>query len=325
VVTAERLVPDDQDEKLFLLEDLSLVLGPDFHRINDAPFDAAELDAAMVELAEALAGQDRRSAVALAAALNSWLERDGASADLSALDRALRSDLPERLADFERLLGASPITLEDLPAALRERWINDDGQQLIEIAPRENLNDNEAAARFVTEVRDVLPSATGLPVVYQEASSTIVRAFLQALSLALAMVAVLLVLFMRSIRDVLLVLIPILFAAAVTAGLAVLFGLPFNFANIIALPLLIGVGVDNGIHMVHRMQTEPPPDAEPLHTSTSRAVLASGLTTIASFGNLAFSAHYGMSSMGQLLTIGMLVTLVATLVLLPALIKLRAA
>jgi hypothetical protein len=96
-----------------------------------------------------------------------------------------------------------------------------------------------------------------------------------------------------------------------------------NFANIIALPLLVGVGVDSGIHMVHRMRTEPPRDGQPLHTSTSRAVLASGLTTIASFGNLAFSAHLGMASMGQLLTIGMGVTLLATLVLLPALMRLK--
>jgi predicted RND superfamily exporter protein len=77
--------------------------------------------------------------------------------------------------------------------------------------------------------------------------------------------------------------------------------------------------------MVHRMRTEPPADADPLRTSTSRAVLASGLTTIASFGNLAFSAHFGMSSMGQLLTIGMLVTLAATLILLPALLRIRPA
>ena len=96
-----------------------------------------------------------------------------------------------------------------------------------------------------------------------------------------------------------------------------------NFANIIALPLLVGVGVDNGIHMVHRMRTEPPADGDALHTSTSRAVVASGLTTIASFGNLAYSSHLGMASMGKLLTLGMVVTMVATLVLLPALLRLR--
>jgi hypothetical protein len=125
------------------------------------------------------------------------------------------------------------------------------------------------------------------------------------------------------LRETVLVLIPILFAATLSAGIAVWFDLAFNFANIIALPLLIGVGVDNGIHIVHRMRTEPSATGSPLATSTSRAVLASGLTTIASFGNLAFSKHVGMASMGRLLTIGMVVTLVATLILLPALLSQR--
>ena len=140
----------------------------------------------------------------------------------------------------------------------------------------------------------------------------------------LIMVSVLLVVLLRRLSDVLLVIAPILFAAGATAGLTVWLGIPFNFANIIALPLLVGVGVDNGVHMVHRMRTEPPKDGEPFSTSTSRAVLAAGLTTIASFGNLAFSAHVGMASMGKLLSLGMAMTLAATLILLPALLKLRA-
>lgn len=140
---------------------------------------------------------------------------------------------------------------------------------------------------------------------------------------ALIMVSVILWIFLRSVAESLLVIVPVVLAAAVTAALTVLLGLQFNFANIIALPLLLGVGVDSGIHMVHRMRTEPPVDGRILNTSTSRAVLASGLTTIVSFGNLAFSTHLGMASMGQLLTLGMLVTLVATLILLPALFMLR--
>jgi hypothetical protein len=173
----------------------------------------------------------------------------------------------------------------------------------------------------VTAVRSVVPNATGLPVVHQEASATVVRSFQLAFLYALALVSLLLLFFLRGGGDMLLVLVPILFAATVTAAATVWLGIPFNFANIIALPLLVGVGVDNGIHLVHRMRTEPPKDGEPLNTSTSRAVLASGLTTIASFGNLAFSAHVGMASMGQLLTVGMAVMLAATLILLPALLR----
>jgi hypothetical protein len=295
---------------------------------------ADELRTALAGLEAILVDRTRPIAGRLRQALIDWREHyaaigsegsEAGDARLAALDQALRSNLPQRLNALADLLGATEFTFEDLPAVMRDRWVNAAGQQLIEITPVENLNDNAAAARFVAEVQSILPNATGLPVVYQQASRTIVRAFTQALGLALIMVTILLAVFLRNGRDVLLVIVPILFAATVTAGLAAVFGLPFNFANIIALPRLVGVGVDNGIHMVHRMRTEPPADADPLRTSTSRAVLASGLTTIASFGNLAFSAHFGMSSMGQLLTIGMLVTLAATLILLPALLRIRPA
>jgi predicted RND superfamily exporter protein len=190
--------------------------------------------------------------------------------------------------------------------------------------PSENVNDNEAAERFVDAVRAVVPSATGLPVVHREASATVVYSFRLALTYALVMVAALLFVFLRRIVDVLLVIGPIVVAAAATAGVSALLGMPFNFANIIALPLLVGVGVDNGIHIVHRAHRETSSRGDALGTSTSRAVFASGITTIASFGNLAFSPHVGMASMGMLLTLGMVVTMVATLLLLPALLALRA-
>jgi predicted RND superfamily exporter protein len=148
------------------------------------------------------------------------------------------------------------------------------------------------------------------------------RAFAQALLYAFVAVALMLLLFLRSAYDTLLVMLPIVFAAVVTAGFSTMIGMELNFANIIALPLLIGIGVDSGIHVVHRMRTEPPPDANPLHTSTSRAVFASALTTVASFGNLAFASHVGMASMGQLLSLGMLMSLVSVLILLPALMRL---
>lgn len=242
---------------------------------------------------------------------------------LQQLDRDLRSDLPAELEALDTRLSGRPFGIADLPEPLRERWVADNGHELVEFVPAEDLNDNAAAARFVAAVRAVAPRATGLPVVYQEASRTIVSAFIEALSYALIMVTVLLLVLLRRVRDTALVIAPILFAAVMTAAVAVWLDLPFNFANIIALPLLIGVGVDNGIHIVHRMRTEPPSAGGPFATSTSRAVLASGLTTIASFGNLAFSGHVGMASMGQLLTIGMVVTLIATLILLPALLSRR--
>ena len=155
-----------------------------------------------------------------------------------------------------------------------------------------------------------------MPVVYQEASATVVDAFARALIYAFVMVAAIIWLVLRRLKDTLLVLVPIALASVLTAGLTVLIGMPFNYANIIALPLLVGIGVDNGIHVVHRMRTEAA--ARLFDTSTMRAVLASGLTTVASFGNLAFSAHVGTASMGILLALGLVTSMAATLVVLPA-------
>jgi predicted RND superfamily exporter protein len=135
------------------------------------------------------------------------------------------------------------------------------------------------------------------------------------------MVAVIIWLMLRDFKDTLLVLVPIALASVLTAALTVAVGMPFNYANIIALPLLVGIGVDNGIHVVHRIRTE---SGERLFaTSTMRAVLASGLTTVASFGNLAFSPHVGTASMGVLLALGLVASMASTLIVLPAWLALR--
>jgi uncharacterized protein len=327
VRTVASLVPDAQEDKILLLEDIGLFMGPGFADLERLPADPEELRTALEDLRRSVEG-DTEAGQRLAAALDALLaalardDADAATARLTTLDAALTSDLPQQLERLATGVAAEPFGRDALPPDLTERWLNG-GRELIEIVPAENVNDNAAAERFVDAVRSIVPNATGLPVVHQEASGTVIESFQLAMLYATVLVTVLLLVFLRRIVDTILVLVPIAFAAGATAGITVWLGIPFNFANIIALPLLLGVGVDNGIHMVHRMRAEPPRDGELVGTSTSRAVLASGLTTIASFGNLAFSPHVGMASMGQLLTLGMTMMLLATLVLLPALLKLR--
>jgi hypothetical protein len=326
VTTVDSLIPDDQAEKILILEDIDLFMGPGFSEIEPASADPQSLLAALGSLRDALAAlpQPGREALDLRRSLDALLVRTreaGGDEALRRLDSALLGDLPVLLAQLETGLGATAFGRDQLPLELSSRWIDVDGGELIEMAPRDDITDADAAAKFVDAVRDVVPSATGLPVVYREAARTVVKSFQMALTYAIVLVAIILVAFLRSIRDSLLALVPILCAAAVTAGMMAWFGMPFNFANIIALPLLVGVGVDNAIHIVHRTRAAPI-ERDALNTSTSLAVLASGLTTIASFGNLAFSTHQGMASMGMLLTIGMLTTMAASLIFLPALLRL---
>ncbi len=324
VRTLADLVPSEQEAKLFTLEDVDVLLGPDFAELTPDPnASPAGLKAALARLADRLAALPGASAGEreLAAALATPPPHDD-GLYLNALARRLTAGLPYELTRLAAGLGAEPFTRQQLPAALADRWRAADGRELVEIYPADDITDNRAAASFLADVRSQLPRATGLPVVHHEAGATVVESFKLAFIYALVMIAALLWALLQNIRDALLVLAPIVLGALITAALTVLAGIAFNFANIIALPLLLGVGVDNGVHMVHRARTEPVAGGA-LATSTSRAVLFSGLTTLASFGNLGFSPHPGMASMGQLLGIGMALTLAATLVLLPALLRLK--
>jgi hopanoid biosynthesis associated RND transporter like protein HpnN len=326
VITIDSLVPKDQDDKIAVLDDLKLVMGPSFAQLNRVPADPERLTASLAALESASA--ERPDAAALHAAvakLRAALANEpsaDATRNLAALDAALTEGLPSELGRLASGLEARPFGRDALPDVLASRYVSANGRELVEITPAEDVSDNAAARRFIAAVRGVVPKVTGPPVVYQEASSTVVRAFELALLYAFSLVSVMIFVVLRRWRETLLVILPIALSKLVTAGAAVAIGMPFNYANIIALPLLVGFGVDSGIHVVHRMRTET---AEQLFdTSAMRAVFASGLTIIATFGILAFSSHVGTASMGVMLAIGLCVSMAFTLIVLPAWLKVRA-
>lgn len=237
------------------------------------------------------------------------------------LERDLLGSLPGRLRTLQAALAAEPFTYEDLPPDLAERWRSADGQYRIEVFPRENLNDNRALRRFVTEVRTIAPEATGEPVILTEASTTVIHAFQQALISALIAITLLLAILVKYKIDVLLGLVPLLIAGILTGATTVVLGMPFNFANIITLPLIFGICADNSIHILYRYRAGLP-STEPLfNTSAVRGVILCALTNIAGLGNLAASSHQGTASMGVMLTLGILFSLLTSLVVLPSLLK----
>jgi hopanoid biosynthesis associated RND transporter like protein HpnN len=333
-VTLDKLVPTNQDEKLAIIEEISLILGSQLMEANQSASPSpTELLAALRDFSVALdkfSSKSSDSQLSTAArrlydTLNSFLAglatQDPLTQEqtLKNLQTSLLGSLPARLDALNTSLEADRVTKEDLPENLVEHWVANNGNYRVAVFPRENLNDNAALRRFVDAVRNVAPDAIGFPVIYLEAGDAVVKAFQKAFLLALIAITVLLFFLLRPKSDVFLVLLPLLLAGAFTGAASVLFHIPFNFANVIALPLLLGMGVDSGIHMVNRMRVAPPAGGQVLQTSTARAVLYSSLTTICSFGNLAVSPHRGMASMGALLTIGLGFTLLCTLVLLPAL------
>ena len=306
-------VPDGQEEKLEIIADMGLFLAPALAAgEREAPPDAEGRRAALEQLLERLEKAGQPAARRLAAALAGL---DGPLADLEA---RLLSTLPGRLRALADSLESGPVTLDGLPADIRGREVAADGRAKVQVYPSENLHDRAALERFVEAVRALAPTATGAPVVILEAGNTVVAAFRDAAVLAVFAITLLLVVLLRNVRDVVLVFAPLVLAALLTVAASVLAGLPFNFANVIVLPLLFGLGVANGIHLIMR-EREEAGVAAVMDTSTPRAVVFSALTTMGSFGSIALSSHPGTSSMGMLLTIAMALTLVCTLVVLPAL------
>jgi hopanoid biosynthesis associated RND transporter like protein HpnN len=333
-LTLSDYVPDDQEAKLLILEDVSLFLGlPLVGELRDPP-DLDEQIQSMERLRVAVAGLESEqesapiveSARRLGATLDRFVEeaRDPASgaAAVAALEKSLVGAILERLERLELALTASRVTLADLPGVVRERMIGADGRARIEVYPAGNLNDDAVLERFVGEVRSVTPDATGVSVYMLESARVIVAALQQAFASALVLIAALVWLIWRSLRDLALVMAPLILAGLLTGAVSVLAGLPINFADVIVLPLLLGIGVDSGIHLVHRHRAAIDPQGDLLATSTSRAVFWSALTTIASFGSLAFASHRGLASLGQLLTLGIALVLIVNLMVLPALIAL---
>ncbi len=218
-------------------------------------------------------------------------------------------------------MQAETIELADLPEDLTSRYVSDDGLYRVQVFPRNDITDIRNLKNFVTAVRTIAPDATDKPVTILESGRTISSAFRTATILAFVLIALFLRIVFKRWVEVILVMFPVLLGLLYTMAAAVLLNIPFNFANIIVVPLLLGIGVDFSIHIVNRTRDNLEPDTHILETSTSRAVLFSAFTTIISFGTLSFMHHAGTASMGKLLTICISFMIVSTLLVLPAFLK----
>jgi len=337
VITILDLVPENQDEKIALIDEMAMTLGPiSFSPIvhQDIQIDTQRI--ALNDLQDALnrfiTEQPGHAAVPAAQALHASLSTLLNQLDLagtptahkellSAVAHDLLHLLPESIQRLQIALQAEPFDRQAIPESVRIHWLSDDNTYRIAIYPAENIDDNNALSRFVRAVQKISPGATGVPVISLEAGDAVVDAFIHAFSLALIGVIIALLVLLRNIKSTVLVLVPLLLAALFTGASTVLLDIPFNFANVIALPLILGIGIDCSVHMVHRSRNTGETYENLLHTSTTRAIFYSALTTMAGFGSLIFSQHQGTSSMGLLLLAGVILTLVCVLIILPALLK----
>jgi hypothetical protein len=321
-ITLSSFVPEDQPAKLASIADAASILNATLApRSPAAPVTAGDLRLAAHT---ALASMERAAAKlppdSVVAAIAAALRRLTMAPDATLLEAnaALTRFLPLQLGRLRTVLDAHPVTLADIPADIARDWRLPDGRVRVQVTSKPQARDSRGLRAFVAEVRGVAPDAGGSAVTIVESADTIVGAFRSAALLALAAIALILALALRRVIDVALVMAPLLLSALLTVVLAVLLPLPLNFANIIALPLLLGVGVSFNIYFV--MNWRAGADRF-LGTATARAIVFSALTTGTAFGSLALSRHPGTASMGDLLLLSLGCTLVATLLFVPTLLR----
>jgi hopanoid biosynthesis associated RND transporter like protein HpnN len=315
-------VPQDQDKKLSLIKELSRQLAPALERPGSSkPPTDAENVAALNGMADQL---NKAAGNASGPGADAARRLAGNAVKLAQADEETRMraksafivPMETATGQLRGFLGAEKVTKDNLPQALKQQWLAADGRARVEIAPKGNTNDTEVLRQFARAILSVYPSATGGPISILESSRTVVRAFFEAGFYALISIAILLWIVLRRFGDVLLTLVPLLLAGVVTLEICVLIGMPLNFANIIALPLLLGVGVAFKIYYIMAWRSGR---TNLLQSSLTRAVIWSALTTATAFGSLWLSQHPGTSSMGKLLALSLVCTLAAAVLFQPAL------
>jgi uncharacterized protein len=322
VISLDSFVPGDQAEKLKLITQGAKVLAPALNpeSVDEPPSDAENVDAlkGTVESLRKTAGDANGVGAVAARRLADDLSRlaDSDEATREKTQAIFVTPLKVVFNQLRNALEAKPVSLKTLPPDLVGEWKAKDGLMRVEAQPRGDPNDNETLRKFAAAVLAAEPTAIGGPVSILKSGDTVVKAFIHAGIWALVVISLLLWLTLRRISDVLLTLVPLLVAGAVTLEICVLIGLKLNFANIVALPLLLGVGVAFKIYYVTAWRAGR---TNLLQSSLTRAIFFSAMTTATAFGSLWLSSHPGTASMGKLLALSLVTTLAAVLLFQPAL------
>ncbi len=321
VLTLSSFVPRDQSAKLAQIADTANILAATLAPGSPAaPVTPADLRLAARTTADEIA----RAAPKLPPdsplrSIGEDLTRLAASPDaaLMAMNHALVRFLPAELDRLRLALDPHPVTAADVPADIRRDWLLPDGRARVQVMGTAQTRDSDGLHALVEAVRRIAPDAGGSAVIIVESARTIIDAFRSAALFALGAIAVILAVSLRRARDVALVMAPLLLSSLLTVVVLKLVGLRLNFANIIALPLLLGVGVSFNVYFVMNWRKGA---RSFLGSATARAIVFSALTTGTAFGSLAFSGHPGTASMGVLLLISLANTVISTLVFEPALL-----
>jgi hopanoid biosynthesis associated RND transporter like protein HpnN len=334
------VLPEEQERKLALIQELRPLLA-DMTIQHPAPetVDLAALRTILQRLNAKLEEDQttaetsteepsRRDLREVQQLIERFLERSQqmppaqAQQALVMFQQALRRDLTDKLAILQRNLEAQPVTIQDLPRELQARYVGKTGKFRLFVSPAENVWEPQPLARFVRDLQAVDADALGAPVTNFEYMETIKEGYNKASIYAMGGIIFLSFLMFRGALATVLALVPLLVGSVWTLGLMALFGVQFNMANLLFVPLIIGIGIDNGVHIVHSFRATEKYEGEsvPLTRSTAKAVTLAALTAIVGFGSLMISSHRGIYSLGLLVSLGVGSVLIASLTTLPSLL-----
>ncbi|MBN9594367.1 MAG: MMPL family transporter [Afipia sp.] len=321
-ISLDTFIPDDQQAKLAIIRKAAAQLNPILNegQRGTAPSDEENIAAlkGSVESLRKTAGDDKGPGAVAARRLADALAKlaQASKATREKAESTFIAPLNVALDQVRGLLKAQPVSVKTLPPDILHDWTSTDGRTRVEVQPNGDPNDNDTLRAFAAAVLKVQPEAIGGPISILKSGDTIVKAFIHAGFWALLSISILLWIVLRRIGDVLLTLVPLVLAGVVTLEICVLIGLPMNFANIIALPLLLGIGVAFKIYYVTAWRNG---QTDLLQSPLTRAIFYSALTTATAFGSLWLSSHPGTSSMGKLLALSLVTTLAAAVLFQPAL------
>ena len=315
-------VPEQQTQKLAMLAQVQTILAPTLLAADAAPpaVTVASIRAAMAKAHDAImkvAGQLPQGSPLLGIAAELGQLQTASDAKVMAMNDAITRFLPNELQHLGTSLSAQPITVASLPKEVAEDWFRPDGKVRVEVFPTQDAQSTAGLRRFAKAVLQVAPEAGGPAVSTIATADTILFSFREAAILAFIAIAVILLVVFRNLRDTLLVLATLALSALLTALFTKLWGLSINYANIIALPLLLGVGVSFNVYFVMNFRAGM---RKFISSATAQAVLFSALTTSTAFGSLAASHDRGTASMGMLLLLSLVAVLIATFIFLPAML-----
>jgi uncharacterized protein len=339
VESITRFLSEDQTRKLAIVGDIKKELAPiSFPEPDPAPVDLSELSrtlyyfygylgAARAEVTNepALSSQLQSLREAVAELRVEMLRGDdsrmaASAAKLGEFQRALFNDVRETFMALKSQDNSAPLRVEDLPEAIRDRFVGVTGKYLLMVYPKEDLWKRESQKTFIDQVQQVYPDVTGTPVQLYHYTDLLKRSYEEAAQYSLIAIVVLVMLHFRNFACLFLSLVPVGIGFLWLGGVMGFFNIPLNPANIMTLPLVIGIGVTNGIHILNRFAEEQTPSI--FARSTGKAVLVSGLTSIAGFGSLILAKHRGIQSLGLVMSIGLATCMIAGLTFLPALLNL---